>query len=703
MRKKGIFIFRKGVQSESTKTRQFSQNLRDSSQMNAPSYDFDTSLEEIISQIKGYYHPRLLQSDEKLVRRAYEFAKKSHEGQKRFSGEAYFVHPVEATKILLSINPDVETVAACLLHDVIEDTSITAEEVGKLFGERVQFLCEGVEKVAKVKLAASDLQQKKFENFQKLFIAMAQDIRVIFVKLADRIHNLRTLEYVREEKQERIAYESLEIYAPVAEQMGLFGFKNEIEDWSFRILEPEKHARLSTEFNEIRRTRIKYIEQARREILKAARQEEFLEKIVSISGREKNIYSLYKKMKRKHVDRVEDIFDLLGVRMVVKTKEDCYRALGIVHGHWRPIPGRFKDYISVPKPNGYQSLHTTVLGLGQSRVPMEIQIRTERMNTDADLGPAAHWAYKKTGSSDFDSEYLSKTAWLPRKLEKNRPLSAEQFFEEVSQSIFSARVHVFTPKGDVKFLPRGATSVDYAYSVHTEIGDTCVGSLVNGVIRPLDKVLQNGDVVEILTKAGRKPNPHWLSFVRSTSVRHKIMAALRKDGDFDMLAPEKQKKQEKKVSLSPKREGDETKKNISTQAELIIGGETNLSYRFATCCNPTSKTPLRAYKSRGLQFVVHDACCDELARLDIERTFDARFLIVRKMKVFAQQKVGILHRCAEIFDTRDINILDINIQKIRGEGVIVHFELGAVRLEDMEKARLAILKVYGINEVELVA
>lgn len=669
--------------------------------MSVPFYDFDTSLEEIISQIKGYYHPRLLQSDEKLVRKAYAFAKKSHEGQKRFSGEEYFIHPVEATKILLSINPDVETVIACLLHDVIEDTPVTAKEVGALFGERVQFLCEGVEKVAKVKLATSDLQQKKFENFQKLFIAMAQDIRVIFVKLADRIHNLRTLEYVREGKRERIAYESLEIYAPVAEQMGLFGFKNEIEDWSFRVLEPDAYARLSLEFNEIRRIRIKYIEQARREILKAARQENFLEEIVSVSGRKKNLYSLYKKMKRKHVDRVEDIFDLLGIRMVVKTKEDCYRTLGIVHSHWRPIPGRFKDYISVPKSNGYQSLHTTVLGLGQSRIPMEIQIRTEKMDTDADLGPAAHWAYKKAGNSDFDAEYISKTAWLPRKLEKNKPLSAEQFFEEVSQSIFSKRVHVFTPKGDVKFLPRGATSIDYAYSVHTEIGNTCVGALVNGVIRPLDKVLQNGDVVEILTKSGRKPNPHWLSFVRSNSVRHKIMVSLRKNGDLEVLTIEKQKKQEKKISVSPKIETEKKEGRALEKSELIIGGETDLAYRFATCCNPTSKTPLRAYKSRGLQFVVHDARCDELARLDQKRMFDARFLIVKKMNVLAKQKVGILNRCAEIFDKKDINMLDINIQKIKGGGILLHFELGAVRLEDIERARLVMMKIYGITEIEI--
>ncbi len=672
--------------------------------MKALEYDFDASLEDIISQIREYYHPRLLQADEKLVRKAYAFAQEAHKNQKRFSGEAYFVHPVEATKILLSINPDVETVAACLLHDVIEDTPVTAKELGALFGERVRFLCEGVEKVAKVKLAASDVPQKKFENFQKLFIAMAQDIRVIFVKLADRIHNLRTLDHVRKEKQERIARESLEIYAPVAEQMGLFGFKNEIEDWSFRALEPEKHARLSAEFKEIKRARIKYIEQARREILKIVQQEEFSNGIISISGREKNLYSVYRKMKRKHLDHVGDIFDLLGIRMVVRTKEDCYRALGIVHGHWRPIPGRFKDYISVPKPNGYQSLHTTVLGIGQSRIPMEIQIRTKKMNSDAERGPAAHWAYKKTGKSDFDAEYLSKTDWLPKKLQKHEPLDPEQYFEEVSQSIFSERVHVFTPKGDVKFLPYGATAIDYAYSVHTEIGNTCVGAVVNGIIRPLDKSLQNGDVVEILTKTGRIPNAQWLSFVRSTSVRHKIMAALRRAGKFEIASPEQQKKEKKPILLSDsiKKENIKTRSQKKIEPKLVIGGEVDLAYRFATCCDPIKAKALRAYKSRSLQFTIHDAQCDELTRLDSERMFEARFLVVQKMRVFARHRVGVLHDCADVFDKKDINILDIRIQRVSGKGVILHFELGATSIGDLEKARIAITKIYRVNEAELV-
>ena len=669
--------------------------------MSVAVYDFDKNLEDIISQIRTYYHPRLLKVDEELVRKAYEFARESHDDQVRFSGEKYFIHPVEATKILLSIKPDVETIIACLLHDVIEDTLVTAQEVEKLFGERVRFLCEGVEKVAKVKLSVGDFQQKKFENFQKLFIAMAQDIRVIFVKLADRIHNLRTLEYVRQEKQERIARESLEVYAPIAEKMGLFDFKSEIEDLSFKALHPEKHARLSTEFRETKRARTKYVEQARREILKVVQQEGLSKEIISIAGREKNLYSVYCKMKRKHLTHVEEVFDLLGIRILVRTKEDCYRALGIVHGHWRPIPGRFKDYISVPKPNGYQSLHTTILGIGQSRIPMEIQIRTEYMNLDAEAGPAAHWAYKKVGTSDFDAEYLAKTAWLPRKVQSHTPLSAEQFFEEISQAIFSERVCVFTPKGDVKFLPHGATAVDYAYAVHTNIGDTCVGAIVNGVISPINKPLQNGDVVKVLTKPGKVPSAQWLSFVRSTSVRNKISSALRKAGKTGAVPLEKKEKKEESLSFV---QGIKSlwhnHKKKSWVPELVIGGETDLAYRFAVCCKPSKDKPLLAYKSRGLEFVVHDAQCEELSRLDPERIFDARFLIIQKMHVYAHNRTGVVRDCIEAFTKKNIDVLDLRIQRLKGEGGILHFELGASYEEDLEKARTEILNIPGIRKVD---
>ncbi len=671
--------------------------------MSAPTYDFDKNLEDIISQISSYYHPRLLKTDEEIVRKAYEFAKSAHKNQFRFSGEKYFVHPVEATKILLTIKPDVETIVACLLHDVIEDTEVTADEIETIFGNRVRFLCEGVEKVAKVKLSIGDFQQKKFENFQKLFVAMAQDIRVIFVKLADRIHNLRTLDYVRKEKQERIARESLEVYAPIAEQMGLFNFKSEIEDLSFRALEPEKHNQLLAEFRETKRTRIKYIEQSRREILKVVQQEGISDEIISVSGREKNIYSVYRKMKRKHLARVDEVFDILGIRILVRTKEDCYRVLGMVHGHWRPILGRFKDYISIPKPNGYQSLHTTVLGLGQSRIPMEVQIRTEQMNIDAESGPAAHWAYKKKGESDFDEEYLAKTSWLPRKLQSHKPLEAEKFFEEVSQAIFSERVYVFTPKGDVKLLPHGATAVDFAYAIHTNIGNTCNGAIVNGVIRPISKLLQNGDVVEILTKPGKSPSEQWLSFVRSPATRHKILIALRKSGKKGMLPVEKQEKKEKSSSIVQNIRSVLARKPKKNVPILIIGGESNLAHRFAVCCNPDKGKRLLAYKSRGLQFVVHDAQCDELSRLDPSRIFEARFLVVQKMKIHIAHQVGILHDCSDIFDKKDIDVLDVRIQKVRGNGAILHFELGANDLFILEKALSLVLEVSGVKNAELLA
>ncbi len=664
-------------------------------------YDFDQALEELIARIKEYY-PGVLVREQKLVRDAFDFSLKAHAGQVRFSGEPYFIHPVEATKVLLSINPDVETIAACLLHDVIEDTPVLAEDIGALFGERIQFLCEGVAKVAKVKLAEGDWQQKKFENFQKLFIAMAQDIRVIFVKLADRIHNLRTLEHVRQDKQERIARESREVYAEVANQMGLFGFKSEIEDLCFAILEPKDHKRILAEVSETKKVRQKYIENARREILRAARAEGCVDKIEQVIGREKNLYSVYLKMKRKGLARVDDVFDILGLRVVVKSKEDCYRALGVVHGHWRPIPGRFKDYISVPKPNGYQSLHTTVLGIGQAKIPTEIQIRTQQMHIDGEYGPAAHWAYKKTGASDFDAEYLAKTAWLPRKVQMHEPLAPEAFFEEVSRTIFSARVYVFTPKGDLKFLSRGATPVDFAYAVHTEVGDTCVGAMVNGIIRPLDTTMQNGDVIQILTKVGRPPNAQWLTFVQSGSARHKILAALRRAGEPEVVPPA-QMKRESGVSARAEKKKAKVKNNkiVRAKSQMVIGGETELAHRFAICCDAREGVPLVAYKSRGLAFVVHNAECKELEHLDPARMFETHFLIVKKVHVKLQRRVGMLRDCTEILANLGMTIVTMSTNRRAEGGAVMDIELGGVSQADFEAMEKRLMLVTGVESVEV--
>jgi RelA/SpoT family (p)ppGpp synthetase len=618
-------------------------------------YDFDADLRDILIKIQEYY-PTLTKKQQEIVKKAFNFAKIAHQDQKRFSGEPYFIHPIAATKILLSINPDIDTIAACLMHDVIEDTPITVTEIEQKFGKDISFLCEGVEKVAKIRLQKEE-GQKKFENFQKLFIAMGKDIRVIFIKLADRIHNLETLNYVRREKQERIALESLEVYAPVASKLGLFEFKNKIETACFEVLYPEDYKRLSQEISETKKIREKFIKQAKKDILKISQKENFFEEIIDLSGREKSIYSVYKKIKRKKLNGVDDIFDLLGLRMIVKTNEDCYRALGLFHRHWRPITGRFKDYISVPKPNGYQSIHTTILGLGQSKLPIEIQIRTQKMHLDAEKGPAAHWVYKKLGHSQFNEEYLKKTAWIPNENILDN-LSAEDFFEQISRSILEKKVHIFTPKGDIKFLPKGGTPIDFAYSIHSDIGETCVGAIVNGIIKSLNHPLENGDVVKIITKKGKLPNPLWLNFVKSSSTRDKIQAKLRKENIPVSLKKKSVRKIADKVILP---EIPRKIKKINSKPELVIGSTVGLPYKFAPCCSPDIGKALIAYKSRGLKFTIHESSCEELANLDPERFFEAIYQKLARIFVVTQSRqVGILRDC-----TTEIANLGINIKNVK--------------------------------------
>lgn len=661
-------------------------------------FNFEADLQEILAKICEYY-PKMSKEQEKIIEKAFWYSAESHKDQKRYSGEPYIIHPIAATKILLSINPDIETIAACLLHDVIEDTPVTAQDIENEFGKNIRFLCEGVEKVAKVRLK-KEVGKTKFENFQKLFIAMGKDIRVIFIKLADRIHNLQTLHHVRREKQERIATESLEIYAPVADKLGLFEFKKDIETECFKVLHPEDYKRLVQEIAETKRIREKFIKQARKDILKIAQKEGFLDEIVELSGREKTIFSVYKKLKRKKLGHADEIFDLLGLRMIVKTKADCYRALGLFHGHWRPIPGRFKDYISVPKSNGYQSLHTTVLGLGQSKLPIEIQIRTQTMHLDAERGPAAHWAYKKLGHSSFNDEYIQKTSWLPNKIKCHTPNSAEDFFAEVSQSILEKKVHVFTPQGDVKFLPRGGTPVDFAYSIHSTVGENCVGAIVNGSIKPLNHQLKNGDVVKIITKKGKLPNPLWLKFVKSTSTRDKIQNKLRKEG---ILIPQKKEIPAKKISkkkVHPK--VPQKIKHIEAKPELVIGSTAGLPYKFAPCCEPGVGKNLIAFKSRSTKFTIHEVGCEELANLDPMRFFEAVYQKLAKIRVITgSRRTGILRDCTIEMADLGINIKNIKYEsKPMDQTASLVFEL--MISSDRELASLIrnLHKIRGISEVE---
>jgi len=633
-------------------------------------YDFDSALASILKGVKGYY-PYFDEAVKDRIKKTFEFAKKAHEGQERFSGEPYFMHPVEATKILIAIRPDVETILACLLHDVIEDTPITSEEIGKEFGVNVRFLCEGVAKISKVQIRG-DEREKQYENLQKLFLAVAKDIRVIFIKLADRIHNLSTLEFVRQEKQERICRESMEIYAPVANKLGLFEFKSKIEDLSFKYLYPEIFEKINAEILETEEEREKMEKKAKAEIQKVFRKEDF--ELIDIQGRRKNLNSIYEKMKRKNLSSANEVYDLFGIRIVVPEKTDCYQALGILHSHWNPMPGRFKDYISVPKPNGYQSLHTTILGLGRSRIPTEIQIRTKQMDMDAEYGPAAHWAYKKTKHSSFDQDYIKRTNWFPENIPIEAQQNPEKFFEEMSNAILQNRIYVFTPKGDIKTLPAKSTPIDFAFAIHSEVGESCIGARVNGIIKTLDYQLQGGEVVEIMTQKGRSPNPAWLDFVKSSHAKNRIKQHINVQ---KKIYATHQKEEEKhavpKTGLKKISQRTTVKDQVLGEYNIIIGGEEGLSYRLANCCHPKPGQSIFAYNSRGTEFVIHRNDCPSSEHLSPERFLEAHFIIQRKFSISAKDRKGLMSDFSRTISERGIFIWDIKFSRRKNNMVLWTF------------------------------
>ncbi len=617
--------------------------------------DFEKELEQIIKEVRAYY-PDFDADQEKRIRDSFWFAKEKHEGQKRYSGEPYFIHPVAATNILISIKPDIETIQACLLHDVIDDTDATPEEIEEKFGKKIRFLTEGVSNVSKVQLKNS---QRELGNIRKLFVAMAQDIRVVFIKLADRIHNLSTLKYVPEKNQKRIAKESLEVYAPVANKLGLFGFKTQIEDYSFKHLYPRDYAKISAEVTASRNEQKEFIEKAKKEIEKVLEVEKI--DVAEIHGRPKNLYSIYAKMKRKEFSSVSEVFDLFAIRILVKAPSDCYRVLGILHSKWHPIPKRFKDYISIPKPNGYQSLHTTILGFG--KVPLEIQIKTMDMHLDAEYGPAAHWAYKHAKHSNFDNDYVKRMDWFPQHIPTDEQEPLENFYEKVSQSILGDRVYVFTPKGEIITLPVDSTPVDFAFAIHSDIGASCVGAKVDGMIKTLDYKLQSGQVVEILTQKGRTPNPEWLNFVKSSRTIGKIKNYINKLREEDHSQQETsllRKKQPivEKIEKPPilQKLGKLFTPTKKEKPEIVIGGARNLPYHLASCCKPRVGKNIIAYKTRGLRFTIHEMDCKELPSLDPSRFLEAYFKIEKLIEIQCRDRIGLFKDISQKIANHGINI-----------------------------------------------
>lgn len=452
-----------------------------------------------------------------LVCRAFEFAYCLHEGQIRASGEPYICHPVAVAGLLRDLGGGGAMIAAGFLHDVVEDTDVTLEELEQRFGVEVRRLVEGVTKLSKFNFSSKT--ERQAENFRRMFMAMAQDIRVIVVKLADRLHNMRTLEHLSDEKRRRIAQETRDIFAPLANRLGIGRFKWELEDLAFKYLEPESYGQMKRLVTDKRTDREARLNQAI--AILRQRLDQLGITAVDISGRPKHLYGIYQKMQRQQKE-FHEIFDIAALRIIVNTKDECYRALAVVHDEFRPIPGRFKDYIGLPKPNRYQSLHTVVIGT--TGRPMEVQIRTVEMHHVAEYGIAAHWKYKESGGStsrmNTDDE---KFTWLRQLLEWQNDLKdAQEYLENVKDNLFAEDVYVFTPNGDVIPLGRGSTPVDFAYRIHTEVGNHCAGARVNERMVPLDTTLQNGDIVEIITQKNAHPSLDWLNFVVTTGARNRI-------------------------------------------------------------------------------------------------------------------------------------------------------------------------------------
>lgn len=479
----------------------------------------DKQLQELIEKIRRYAP----NGDLDLIEKAYYYGKKAHEGQLRKSGEPYFIHPIAVANILCYMELDMQTIAAGLLHDVVEDTEFTYEDIKKDFGEEIADLVDGVTKLGQIKYKSKEETQA--ENLRKMFLAMSKDIRVILIKLADRLHNMRTLKFMPPEKAKAKATETLEIYGGIASRLGIYKVKWELEDIALRYIDCDGYYDLVEKVAKKRSQREAYIEGIVH-ILK----EKFDEVNINcdIYGRPKHFYSIYRKMKNKHKD-FEEIYDLMAVRIIVNSVKDCYAVLGMVHTLWKPIPGRFKDYIAMPKPNMYQSLHTIVVG--PDGEPLEIQIRTNEMHNIAEYGIAAHWKYKEGKTSGKESKLEEKLQWLRQMMEWEKDLKdPQEFMDALKDDVFNSQVYVFTPKGDVIELPAGSTPIDFAYRVHTNVGNKCVGAKINGRIVTLDYKLQNGNIVEILTSANSSgPSRDWINIVQTPNAKSKIRQWFKKE------------------------------------------------------------------------------------------------------------------------------------------------------------------------------
>lgn len=606
----------------------------------------DQLLEQLLEQAS------YIKDSREILLKTFTIAEKLHEGQLRNSGEEYITHPLSVALILTELEADLSSLQAALLHDTLEDTNLTPEILKEKFGMEVLQLVQGVTKLSKLQFKSSKEQQ--LENTRKMLLAMANDIRVVLIKLADRLHNMRSLGVFRRDKQERIAQETMEIFVPLAGRLGIYRIKWELEDLAFRALEPDVFRDLADKVAMKRSEREELVKQVISEISDVLT-EECLK--FEISGRAKNLYSIYKKMDTDDKD-VDEIFDLHAVRILVDDIPSCYKVLGFVHTKWKPIPGRIKDYIAVPKSNGYKSLHTTVIG--PRGFPIEIQIRTYAMHADAEFGIAAHWKYKEQSKVDQNDE--AKLSWLRQLLEWQKEIKpTEDFVEQVKTDLFSDEVLVFTPKGDIINLPVGATPVDFAYRIHTDVGNSCVGAKVNGKIVQLTYKLLTGDRVQIMnSKHVDGPSRDWLKYVAATSTKEKIRAWFRKKAEEDNPKDEEEEEEKPKPQPQKRRPSRVGKAG----AMVLLKGMDNAPVMLARCCNPIVGDPIVGFVTRGRGVSVHRTNCPNFANLkseaervvEAEWVMDSRKTFVVGISILVENRPGVLAKLSGIISETGINI-----------------------------------------------
>jgi len=686
-----------------------------------------------------------------MVRKAFERAESAHNGQHRLSGEDYVNHPLEVAAILADLQLDAATIAAALLHDTVEDTNLTADEVKREFGPEVARLVDGVTKLGRISLRTD--QQQQAENIRKMMVAMAEDLRVVLIKLADRLHNMRTLEPLTEAKRRKISRETLDIYAPLAHRLGIGQVKSELEDLSLRNLEPEAYDDVVKRIARKRHERESLVSDLR-EIL--ARELEKVGIQAEITGRPKHIYSVWQKMTRESKD-FSEIYDLSAIRVLVESVRDCYGVLGVVHSLWKPMPGRFKDYIAMPKSNGYQSLHTTVIT--HTGEPIEIQIRTEEMHRVAEFGVAAHWTYKEGGK---DASFDQKLSWLRSLLEwQNEVGDAESFLNTVKVDLFQDEVYVFTPRGDVINLPADSTPVDFAYRIHTEVGHRCIGAKVNGRMVPLEYALQNGEIVEILTSKGpHGPSRDWLNFVKSASAKERIrkwfksqrreenvakghdlldkelhrmhrigleelpesklleMAGLDRYGSVDDflaaigygdLSPHSVVM---RMALDLDTPGGDLRTiplipQVQPSPRVLVRGEKGILTTVASCCQPVPGDAIVGYTTRGKGVTVHRADCinavnaQDSARVvpvDWESDATHRYPVAIKIEAFDRQ--GLMRDIATVVAENRVNMSALEVHVYDDKTAVVSV---TIEIDSLAQLSRLMEKLEGVKDVHTVA